>query len=224
MEFRGVTAILLISILVVFVRLVQSGLQKPRNALFAFLGMRIAEEVVSLGVGPRTAVAFWAYIGFSLLRWALYLTITIQIYGAVFLDYPRIRAAINSSMRRLLPCIGLFSTAVAWATWQAHAHPSAYFELAQRTLPLAMILFVLAVFVLGSRYPMQVERNLLTSTLAFCSIVSLEALFLLVADLFLQKSVWQLNSALLLCEMVCYFAWAMSLRRSPIEFERLCLR
>ena len=124
MGLRGLTAALVLSIIPVFVRLLLSGLGKPRNLLFAFLSVQFIEASVSLFFGPGTPTAFWLYVLGGPLRWALYVALTSEIYSAVFSNYPGIRTAIRSSMLTALLLATLFSSVLAWSTWRQHA-PSA---------------------------------------------------------------------------------------------------
>lgn len=215
MGLRGLTAVLLLSILPVFVRLLQSGLRKPRNLLFAFLGLQLAEASVSVVFGPSTPIAFWLYIAGSPLRWLIYVTLISEIYSAVFSHYPGIRTAIKSSMVCALLLATLFSSIVAWSSWREHAVWAGhlyYFELAQRTVLLTLIFFVLLLFVLVSRYPLKADHNLLVSSLAFSTLVSVEAAVLLLEWIYPLAFTIQLDEVLAGFSTVCYVVWAVSLR------------
>ncbi|HCC56789.1 MAG TPA: hypothetical protein DEQ47_05915 [Solibacterales bacterium] len=217
MELRGLTAVLLISILPVFVRLLQSGLRKPRNLLLAYLGLQIIEAAVSLGFGPSTSFAFWLYIVGSPIRWVLYVALISEIYAAVFSNYPGIRTVIKSSMLSALLLASLFSSVLAWYTWREHAVWAGhlyYFELAQRTVLLTLIFFVLLLFVLVSRYPLRADHNLLASSLGFCALFSLEASALLLEWVYPGVFTRQLNLVLAGFSTICYVVWAVNLRTS----------
>lgn len=219
MGFRGLTAVLLISILTVFVRLMQSGLRKPRNLLLAFLAIQISEATVAVAFGLGTPVEFWFYVIAVPLRWILYIALIGEIYSAVFSHYPGIRTAVRSSMWSALVLATLFSSVLAWSTWREHsvwAGHLFYFELAQRTVLLALIFFVILLFVLVSRYPLQADPNLMASTMAFCALFTLEALALLVEWIYPGAYLLDLNLGLSGFGIVCYVAWAVSLRRSTL--------
>lgn len=215
MGLRGLTAVLLLSILPVFVRLLQSGLRKPRTLLLAFLCLQIAEAGVSVVFGPSTPIAFWLYIAGSPVRWVLYVVLISEIYSAVFSHYPGIRTAVKSSMLTALLLASLFSSIVAWSSWRDHAVWAGhlyYFELAQRTVLLTLIFFVLLLFVLVSRYPLKADHNLVVSSLAFSTLVSVEVVALLLEWIYPLSFTVQLDEVLAGLGSVCYLVWAVNLR------------
>jgi hypothetical protein len=224
MGLRGLTAALVLSIIPVFVRLLLSSLGKPRNLLFAFLCVQFLEASVSLFFGPSTPTAFWLYVVGGPLRWALYVALISEIYSAVFSNYPGIRTAIRSSMLTALLLATLFSSILAWSTWRQHAYYAGhlyYFELAERTVLLTLLFFVLLLFISVSRYPLRADHNLLVSSLGFSALFLMQSLVLLFEWIRPSTITLVLDEVLAGLATCCYVVWAVAIRTGePVPIRR----
>jgi len=185
--------------------------------LLSFLSAIAVTGVAASFFSSRSRTYFWIYIAQTPVYCILAILAARELFAVVFKKYPGIRSAGRMAMYW---CIG-FASMISLAIAVGHpGRPEAfthlvYIELVRRSIVLTVALFILFILYSLSRYPLELGRNILVSSILF-SILFLGQATQLLIDSF---------SPLLYSEMVdladvifgaaCTLVWAALLRPEP---------
>ena len=215
MTLRVASAVLFFSILPVLFRLIQSRRILLRTLLICYLALQLLDAFVLLAFTFHDQVVFWWYVLSSPVRLCLYIVLVRDLYSALFQGYPGIRTVARWSMYGALVIAGLLSFGVVAFTYVSHSATTSklfYFELAQRTILLALVIFVLMLLLATFRYRMLIPKALIVSSLAFCLLFACEVTVLFYNWQFPNSPAIALNFGLALVSSACYLGWAAMLR------------
>lgn len=203
--------------LVALARLAYLNLAKQFRALAWYLSLLFVSNLLA-GVLSVTSVAyFWYYVALNPLESAAGIFAVCELIALIFANYPGIRtlgrwalyAAIGAAMVASLALTRLFS--------YSGPHPRSqwgllYLVMAKRSIVLALVIAIIAILFVLSKYPLNLGRNTYLSCAFFSAMFLIEAARLLIASsqrlLFSELA----DTAAAISISGCLFIWALLMR------------
>jgi hypothetical protein len=159
----AVVAVLLI------VRLYFSGSHRRYRAFFFFLIFFTLQNGVVVILGPGSGVYQKIWVLTQPIEWFLYIWIVLELYSLVLRDYQGLytvgRWLLIAAVFVALIASGFSVLVPSHATRQGHL--MAYYYVAERAIYFSLVVFLLTILALLTRYPITLNRNTIIHSVVF---------------------------------------------------------
>jgi hypothetical protein len=214
--------------LIALTRLTYLNLTKQFQALAWYLGLLSASHLLFGGLPVQSVTYFWCYIALIPLESAAGIFAVRELIALIFANYPGIRtvgrwalyAGIGLSVGTSLALTRLFSYSgshprTKWALF--------YIEMAKRSIVFSLVLAIIAIVFVLSKYPLNLGRNTYLCCAFFSAIFLVEAAQLLVDSsqrlLFSELA----ETVAAVSVSACIFSWGFLLRAQVAPVPRIAV-
>lgn len=207
--------------LVLLVRLTASKLVRQYPFFSGFIFVSFIQALTALWLTPNTTLYAQVYFVSEPVIWLFFFLVVIELYRQILKDYPSI-ATIG---RRILQ--GSFATAltVSFLTVLSGTQTSGHYPvleaylLADRTVVLFVLFFMLLLLGLLFRYPISVRRNTILCFIGYSVLFVPKMIELIAATQLEGKSVQVISTASQAIACACLLFWIIALNRKGEERE-----
>jgi hypothetical protein len=212
--------------LIALVRLAYLNLTRQFRALAWYLSLLFVSNLLGGGLSRQSMTYFWYYFAMIPLESVAGIFAVRELIALIFANYPGIRtvgrwalyAGIGLSAGTSLALTRLFSYSGPRQKWGLF-----YMETAQRSINLTLMIAIIAILFVLSKYPLNLGRN----TYLCCGFFS--AIFLIGAAQLLVDSSQRLlfyelaETAAAISISACLFAWGFLLRTQTAPAPRIAV-
>lgn len=185
-------------------------------------------EPVRVGVAaaiPKDTDAYgYYYFTTQPVAWTLYILIILEVFRSAFAGHPAIYTLSRRALTWCLAAAVLIAAATVGIDFQRPDAPYRFLEmfiLVERTIALSLVVFVVALMLLLSWFPVPLNRNALTHTVIFSFFFAAKAAMLFSRNLFGPSFTRLATTGLLSAIVVCIVLWNVFLvRRSQAQIVR----
>jgi len=175
-------------------------------------------EPVRMGIAaafPRDTDAYGYYYFITQpLVWILYVLITLEVFQGAFAEFPGIYSLSRKALTGSVVVAAVIAVATVGIDFSKPDGPYQFLEvflLLERTVVLSLVVFVLALTLLLSWFPVQLNRNALTHVIIFSLFFAAKAAMLFSRNLFGVSFTRAGNIGLLCAVVICLCLWLVFL-------------
>jgi hypothetical protein len=212
--------------LVALTRLISLGLTKKFPALACYLGVLALEGLAASGHPRQSEWYFWCYIALTCIESAAGIFAVRELIAVIFANYPGIRTvgrwALYAGIAVWVGTSLVLTSLFRYAGSQPRSKWGLYYiETANRSIASSLVIAIIAILFVLSRYPLNLGRNTYLSCAFFSGMFLIEAAQLLVESskrlLFSELA----DSAAAISISACLFIWAFLLRAQTAPAPRI---
>ncbi len=198
-------------------RVKRVALNKTTPIFFAYLIFELVRSTTLFAFPTGSLVYFWTYVGTAAPLWALYVLTVRELFGLFFAGYPGIRTASRYMLYAAMAISVLVSALSLAASWRVPSggRRDLLFDtfFVERGIVFALAVFLMIMLAYLPQYRVLLTRNVVVHSAVFGTLFLADALILLVEYLMPGHFRTELNAAVGVVSLCCYWAWALLLRR-----------
>jgi hypothetical protein len=165
-------------------RLIYLGLGKQFPALFSYFVFVATLECAWGAMDRFSKLYFWTYVAIEPLEYIFSILVVRELLTVMFDNYPGIRTVGRWAMYAALAMSAGASLALTKFLWNAgakgrHKWGIFYFEITQRSVVFSLVVVIIVILFVLSKYPLHLGRNTYVSCIAFSALFLSEAARLL---------------------------------------------
>jgi hypothetical protein len=201
-------------------RLIYLNLARDLPSLLAYLIFFAGMNLVYGTLNETSSLYFWSYIVLEPLECGLSILVVRELLTVTLNDYPGIRTAGRWAMYAgvtLAVGISLVMTGYFWSGGVA-GHTNShlfYFEVSQRSVVFSLAFVIVTILLFLSKYPLNLSRNTLVSSVFFCVMFLSEACRLLIDSLTPVMHIHYVDWAENVFVAICLVGWSAMLKPEP---------
>jgi len=203
--------LLLVGSLLTTIKLSVSGLYKNYPIFFCYLISRIVNSLWPLLLNNRSTTYFWFYVCTFPIVLGFYVLLVLELYRLVLKDYRGLQtvgrwamyaSVIGSAIISILSLIPRIQASMPYKSRVIR-----YILAGERGIDLALLVFIILLLAILSRYPIQLRRNVRIHAIVYSIFFfsnTMEALARTVLGLKLGDTLNTINAVVSLCSMLSW--------------------
>ncbi len=195
-------------------RLIALGLARRQIGLLLYLAFRSFWAFGTLVLPRSSPVYFWTYIGCSFIEGPLSLFAVHEALGLVLDEFKGLRSFGRWTMYGGVLVSVIVSSVVTAASWRTDAKSNLYYVLVMnRSVTFALAVVVASLMIFLSHYRLNLSRNRMVSSVAFCIMMMSDATTLYFDARAEHLNVPNVDIAGMAFGTLCMVVWAVMLVR-----------
>jgi hypothetical protein len=207
--------------LVAMARLISLNLAKRFPALVGYLSLLALSHLLGGGLSRESIGYFWLYVALIPVESVVGIFAVRELVALIFANYPGIRTVGRWALYAGIAISVGTSLLLTRVFWYAGPDPRSrwglfYFETAKRSIILSLVIAIVAIVFVLTKYPLHLGRNTYLSCVFFSAMFLAEAAQLLIdsSTRLLSNEVADAVEPFFIC--ACLLGWAFLMQRQTV--------
>jgi len=209
-------------------RLTWLNLAKQFRALAWYLSLLSVSHLLAGGLSPKSLAYFWYYVALNPLESAAGIFAVRELIALIFANYPGIRTvgrwALYAGVAVSIGASLVLTRAFGYSGSQPRSKWGVYYiGMEQRSIKLTLVIAIIAILFVLSKYPLNLGRNTYLSCAFFSAMFLIEAAQLLVDSSKRLLFSHMTETVAAISVSACLFAWGFLMRAKTAPAPRIAV-